>query len=320
MAASTLDVPLGRFAIFTAQFGNVDPIMPVLRPVPGVEYLVLTDRMMRVPRPWTIRLVDLPAELPTNRHRNRYCKFHATRLLADFDRSLYIDAHPQMTGDLTDLLVDFVRSGRSLGLMKHDRSVSVDDEIERSLKSGRISEEDVELHWARQRARQRDAGFRDDLGVLRGMVILRDHRREVTERFEDVWWEEFSTGVTRDQVALPFAVWSTGIDLFQIPDHWLRPPYLRRFEHLPARRRRQRLARWFEARRAPERGPGLIAMALRPVDTIRTLRRDLDRTVTTNLSGRPIGRWAMRALHPIAAVRAFVARDSRPDPSKAPRR
>ena len=306
-ASNCLTPSLGRFVVFTAQFGNADPIMPVLRPVSGVGYLVLTDRPMRVPRPWVVRLVDLPAELRTDRHRNRYCKFHATRLLSEFDRSLYIDAHPQMTGDLTELFIDFIQSERCLGLMRHHRSMSVDHEVERSLRSGRITEQDVMLNWPQQRSRQRQAGFRDDLGILRGMMILRDHRCDRTTRFEEAWWEEFSNGVTRDQVALPFAVWSTGIDLFRIPDHWLRPPYLRRFEHLPAHHHWERIARWFESRREPELGPGIIAIALRPIESLRVLRRGLDRMVVKQLSGRPVARWLLRVLHPVAAGRSFVA-------------
>lgn len=302
----------GRFLVFTAQFGGYDPIMPVFRPVAGVEYLVLSDRGMRLPKPWKLRKIVPPVELTTDRMRNRYYKIHATRLLPEFDRSLYIDAHVQIIDDMTSLFAEFAMSESCLGLMKHHRSISVEDEVERSLRYARITREDVEKNWESQRARQRAAGFEDDLGVFRGGFILRNHRCDEVAQFEDAWWEELRRGVTRDQVALPFALWLSGISAFSIPGRWLFPPHVRRFEHLPRGHRLQRIARWLESRREPSRGAGVLASALRPILSARKLRRRLRRVVSSRLAGRRSHRWALRLLHPVAATRSALARLGRP--------
>lgn len=313
MVTASARMPLGRFVIFTAQFGGADPVAPVLRPIPGVDHLVLTDHHMRVPRPWKVQVVDVPADLASDRLRNRYCKLHATRLLPTYDRSLYMDTHVQLTGDFTTLLEDFVASGLPLGLIEHVHSRTVAEEMERSLRSGAVDPADAERNWTRQRERQQAAGFRDDVGVYRGGVILRDHRQPVVARFEDAWWEELTQGVVRDQVALPFVLWSMGLQPFRIPAETLDPPMTRRLGHLPRRQRYGRFVRWFEARRDPARGQGLLVGALRPAPTVRAWRRRATRRLEARLleARRPASvliRWALRLLHPMASVRALHGR------------
>ncbi len=239
---------LGDFVVYTAQFGGADPIMPVVRPVNGVDYVVLTDVPLKVPRPWQVRVVDIPGEAQSDRMRNRYCKLHATRLFPQYQRSCYIDTHPQMIGDFTPLLDDFIASGRGVGLMRHSFSHSVAEEIQRSLSRGYITQADHDENWDQQRERQQSAGFADDIGIFRGGLILRDHDQPSVRVFEDAWWAELRAGVTRDQVALPFALWSTGIDTYLIAPEWLRSPKVHRWDHLPQQERYARLIRFFESR------------------------------------------------------------------------
>lgn len=265
-----------RTVVYTAQFGDYDPIMPVLEPTPGVDHLVLSDRTFRVPRPWRVHTVQLPEGLPNDRLRNRWCKLHASRLLADYDRSVYVDAHLQLVGDLTPLLDGFAVSGAPVGLMRHPHSRTIDEEIERSLRTGRITRRDHDLNWPEQRARYQAAGFPADERVMLGWVVLREHRRPEVASFEGLWWDELLGGVTRDQVALPFVLWKLGISPWPLPLDWSLSPYLRHWKHLRGSDRMGRLHRWFDAR---------VAL-------------------------RPQYRWVLRALRPGAAFHAFRARMS----------
>ena len=272
-----------RVVVYSAQFGDYDPIMPVLRPDPGSDYVILSDRRMRVPSPWTLELVTVPEAGLNDRMRNRWCKLHATEIFGDHDLSVYVDAHLQIVGDLRPLVEQFVLSRAPIGLIPQWRASSVDEEVELCKRAGRISPRDHTLFWPEQRARQRAAGFKDDFGVFVGGVVFRDHRHQETSAVEALWWNELRGGVPRDQVALPFALWATGTEPYRLPLTWpLRSP-LRYWDHLPRAHRYHRVVRWFAARQAL----------------------------------RPWYRWPIRLLTPRAALRAVAARRRR-DPDMVP--
>ena len=265
--------PPASSAVFTAPFGDADPVMPVLEVTADVDYLVLTDRPLRVPTPWMVRRVEVPSSITTDRLRNRFCKLRGSQLLPEYERSLYIDTHLQVVADLSPLLDDFTASGAGVGLMQHPKSSSVREEIERSLHSGRITDEDFAARWPPQQQRHQGAGFPDDLGVFFAALILRDHRWPEVARFEDEWWTELTAGVTRDQVALPFVVWKRSVAPYRIPLDWSLAPYFRHWNHLPGPAPYRRLARWFEAR----------------------------------LAIRPHYRWVLRALHLRSVLASLLA-------------
>jgi len=267
--------------VFTAQFGRADLVMPPTSQVHGVEFLVLTDEPMRVPRPWRIREVEIPHGISDPRLKNRWCKLHASEILADFDVSLYVDTHIQVVGDLGPLLGEFLRSGATVGLLRHPHSRSVEDEVARGVRTGRIGRSDHAANWPTQLERHCAAGFSDDLGVYYATVVMRRHRGDRIAELEHAWWDDLSHGVLRDQVALPFALWSTGVphQIFLLP--WSLEPYFRRWPHLP---------RW-------------------------TLRERVLRNLDCRVAERPMYRWVLRGLRPRQAMRAFLARRT-PGPSR----
>jgi hypothetical protein len=264
----------GRTVVYTAQFGGYDQVMPALTVTPGVDHLVLSDRRFRVPAPWSVRVVEIPEHVRTDRLRNRYCKLHATRLLPDYALSAYVDTQLQIVEDLSPLLDGFAASGRPVGLMPHPHSRNVDHEVERSVRTGRISTTEHAERWEEQRRRQRAAGFLDDQGVFIAWIVLRDHRSAAVVALEDAWWAELEQGVTRDQVALPFALWRTRIPVYTIPLDWSLTPYFQKWRHLADGGVRQRLVRWFDAR----------------------------------VAVRPAYRWALRVLRPRRALAALIVR------------
>ena len=268
-----------RRLVYTAQFGDYDPVMPVLQPDADCQYVVLSDRPLRVPRPWRLQRVDVPVSRLDDRLKNRWCKLHATQLFPGHSHSLYVDAHLQIIGSLEGLWKGFVRSRAPVGFMPHPLSHSVAEEVERGLRFGRIDPDQYQNLWPRQRARHLAAGFPDDLGVFFNAFFLRDHRHPTTQKLEQVWWEDLLAGLTRDQVALPFALWSTGTDPYRIPLDWTLSPYFRHWSHLPGTNRRGRVIRWFDSRQAVHPLYRWPIRLLRPISTLRT--------VSTRRRGRP---------------------------------
>ena len=272
-----------RTVVYTAQFGDYDPIMPVLNPDPDTDYVVLSDRRLRVPAPWRARRITVPVPGLDDRMRNRWCKLHATDLFPDHAVSVYVDAHLQIIGALHPLLEELLESGAPLALMPHPKSRSVAHEVERSLAAGRISPADLRDRWPQQRDRQRAAGFAGDAGIYFAAFILRDHRNPGTASVERAWWDELFAGLPRDQVALPFALWVTGTKSHRVDLDWSLTPYFRHWDHLPGTDRYRRTVRWFAARQAL----------------------------------RPWYRWPVRLLTPRATFRAVAAK-RRADPAVAP--
>lgn len=232
---------------------------------------VLTDDVERVPGPWRIRRVTVPTAVTNPRLKNRWCKLHASELLADFDVSVYVDAHIQITGDLQPLIDEFLASGATLGVQRHPHSNSVREEVSRSLRTGRITQEDHDANWLLQMERQRVRGFVDDVGVYYATIVIRRHRGELLAELEEAWWQELSAGVLRDQVALPFALWSTGVphQVFLLP--WTLDPFFRRWPHLPRWTLRERVLRHLDCRVATRPSYRWILRALRPRDAVRSL-------------------------------------------------
>jgi hypothetical protein len=267
------DRPDVRVVVFMAQFGDSDPIMPPSEVTAGWDYVVFCADTRRLPRPWTARSISPPPSADTPRLQNRWCKLHASTLLPDYDVSIYVDTHAQIVGDLRVLVDEFLASDADLGLIRHAISHSVAHEVERQVRVGRITQSDVEANWPTQRERQAQAGFKDDLGLYFAAVILRRHDRPQVPRFEAAWWEELRSGVTRDQVALPFVLWTTGIryQAFLLP--WPLRPFFRTWQHLPGGNRYRRFVRMLDCRVAMMPWLRWPLLMLRPRAALRSLKR-----------------------------------------------
>jgi hypothetical protein len=259
-----------RVVVYMAQFGGADPIMPPIEVVPGWDYLVFSSREQRMPRPWKQHSIVPPRSASTPRLMNRWCKILSSRVLDGYDYSIYLDAHLQITGDLRPLLEEFIASDADCGLVRHPLSRNVDHEVERQVRVGRITREDYEENWPRQRAGHRSAGFNDDLGAYFAAVVLRRHGGPDLAAFEQAWWDDLRGGVTRDQVALPFALWRTGIryQAFIIP--WTLEPFFRKWQHLPRERRWARLVRYLDCRVRMMPWIRPILLVLRPRAALRS--------------------------------------------------
>jgi hypothetical protein len=288
----------GRTVIFTAQFGGFDPVMPVLQPTPGVDYVVLSDSKLRLPRPWRLKVVRTPHDVESGQLQNRYCKMFATRLLPEYEYSLYLDTHLQASGDFSELLSDFRHSQKCLGLMRHFYSKSSESEVVRSLAGGRITQGDHGLNWEKQRERHLAAGFSDDLGAFWGGYILRWHGCPEVRNFESAWWEELLTGVRRDQAGLPFVVWRTGLNFYEIPGSWMYPPAVTHWDHLPKTRRYRRALRWFESRLPAHPSLRYVLRIMRPVGAVRS-------TYERMLAGQPISGYQRFGLRLLGLLRCL---------------
>lgn len=271
--ASGGERPDVRVVVFMAQFGDADPVMPPGEVVAGWDYVVFCSDEVRPPRPWTVRVVSPPSSADTPRLQNRWCKLHASTLLPDYDVSIYVDTHVQIVGDLRVLLDEFLASDADCGLIRHPISRNVAHEVKRQVRVGRITPSDFAANWTAQQARQARAGFRDDLGLYFAAVVLRRHDRPQVAEFEEAWWVELRSGVTRDQVALPFALWTTDIryQAFLLP--WPLRPYFRTWQHLPRGNRHRRLIRQLDCRVATMPWLRWPLLMLRPRAALRSLRR-----------------------------------------------
>jgi hypothetical protein len=261
-----------RGVVFSAQFGSTDLVLPPLAGNPELDFVVMASSNLRVPPPWKLRRVDAPSNVSTDRLRNRWCKIHASRLLSDYDFSIYVDTHLQVVGDLQPLISNFLESRADIGLLSHPYSRSVEQEVARSLRTGRITEDDHRLNWPTQSRRQAEAGFRDDYGLYFCTVVLRHHARDSVRILEDEWWLELSQGVTRDQVALPYVLWKTDAVYQAFLLDWGLAPYFRRWRHLESGTRRERIIRFFDARVDLVPSYRWVLRTLRPLVGLATLR------------------------------------------------
>jgi hypothetical protein len=218
--------------VYTCTFLDYDEVYSPIVRTPGVEYVLFSERRPRFVRGWQWR--PLPPETAgfTQSMANRWCKFFPDRLFPDADVTVYADGAILMLGDLQPLLAEFRDSGAAIGLFRHQRRDTVEDELAFCLKRGKIAEAD------RARGEAQLAAYRDD-GLLPGGyvltqngVILRRHDNPALPTAMQLWWDEMRTRTRRDQLSLPWVLHRTGLQAHVWPWNYSRAnPYFLRYPH-----------------------------------------------------------------------------------------
>ncbi|MBE9603364.1 DUF616 domain-containing protein [Acetobacteraceae bacterium H6797] len=170
---------------------------------------------------------------------NRWCKFFGHRLFAEHDISIYIDGNIALIGSLGALIDEFLHSGAALGLFSHPHRRTAEEEAAACIAKGKFSDRDKALIEA-QLLRYRKEGA---LQLTENGIIFRRHAAPGLDEAMALWWKEFTAGVHRDQISLPWVRQVTGLDCFVWPWNYreAKEIFAGPFPHF-AQRRGQRLA------------------------------------------------------------------------------
>lgn len=217
-----------KLVVYTAVAADYDHLRPVRTPG-SVDFVCFTEPGKPVPAGWTRR--DLPRDDLSPQSVNRWAKFHPHLLFPDHDASVYIDGNIEVIGDMAEFAADALTDA-TIALYDHPvRTSAFEEAIECALVGF-----DLTRRIRRQIRRYHAEGFAFEGGLLEGNVIARAHHDPDVIRAMTRWWQEWETGVKRDQLSLMYVLWKERPRLCRLGRHDARFVH-RYFVYHPHRRK-----------------------------------------------------------------------------------
>lgn len=211
--------------VYTALFGNIDPLWSVARAVPGVRFVCFTDHRRQEVGRWTgnpLRITGTkPAEPalweqvivpPTYgpRRTARYYKALPQVHFPDATASIWLDANVRLRIHPQQALAAWLKG--DLAIPKHPERDCVYQEIAACLRLHKDAVGTLE----HQRAVYVAAGMPEHWGLAETRIVLRKHTPAMAD-LGAAWWAQLEQYSQRDQIALPFVCWQRGIRWDVIP-------------------------------------------------------------------------------------------------------
>ncbi|WP_168184092.1 glycosyltransferase domain-containing protein [Pseudoruegeria sp. SK021] len=237
-----------RRVVYTCLTNGYDRLIPPVEPVPGVDYILFTDRPEddRV-EGWTTRLIETPEGLSPTLCARRY-KALPHKVVPEYDEAIWVDSNIAITSSLAPFFDDVFGSAENMIVYTHPDRDTIATEAEVILQSGRAKALDkVEGEVAGYFA----DGFPDDQGLIHTAILMRRHMEPEVIAAMELWWELLAKGSTRDQLSLPYVLWKQKLPVRVLsPDFTLGSPYFLRYPHWQTSGRRGRALVWAAQRKA----------------------------------------------------------------------
>lgn len=198
-----------RLAIYTCIAGDYDDLLLPLITEAGVDYYCFTDQQIAQAGAWQLRpLPECKADGPL---ASRYVKMHPHRLLSEYDFSVYVDANVRPLGGISPLAEDAVGRG-CLAMYRHPFRSSVLEEGDECALLGH----DILWRIRSQVRRYTSEGLPPLHELHEANVLVRRHHEPRLIGAMELWWREYSLGVRRDQLSLPYALWKQGVEVVDL--------------------------------------------------------------------------------------------------------
>lgn len=208
--------------VYTAIFGNYDKLKELKFSPGNIEYICFTDNIRLKSKTWKVVYIK---NNENGTFSNRKTKINVLDYLSEYDQSIYIDGNIQVLNNLKELFNEL--EDYPIAAIKHRTRQCIYKEAEQCLKIGKSGCEiinQVEVY--------RNEGFPENYGLTENCIILRNHRHPDLKLILDHWWEQFYSGIKRDQISLPYIRWKYNVNLKEINLNPRKPnPYLRWWQH-----------------------------------------------------------------------------------------
>lgn len=198
LSRSDVDLKNQNLAIYTALFGAYDKLIEPDHKYPNCDFICFTDQKHLKSDIWNI--VHCEVDGTSGTHRNRRIKMLPHIYLKEYDRSLYIDANIEIIKNpypiCANLLQDF-----NFIIPKHFRRKCIYEEGFVLIRSNRVER----IKLVKQTLRYLRNGYHSQTEMGENNVLLRNHH--YLSQFSEAWWNEFDSGVSRDQFSLAYLSW-----------------------------------------------------------------------------------------------------------------
>ena len=200
---------VGRVVVFGAVSGGYDAIKEPLVNPPGVDYVIFTDGQVNPASAWQERPFEFVSPDPTR--TARFIKTHPHLYFKDYDWAVWVDANLHIDTDMRDLIAAIPQNAE-LATWHHPLRSTVAEEVAACTQRTKDDADTLE----RQMERYRNEGFPDDVGLWETSVFAASMTSPKVELFMNAWWAEILKGSRRDQIALPYVKWKTGMGIATI--------------------------------------------------------------------------------------------------------
>jgi len=197
--AAGLGRPSSRVCVYTTLFGGIDDLLPVIDPVPGVDYICFTDRK-REARGWRQVVVD--PGMGSENLKAKIFKILPHRYLQDYDYSMFVDANTILIGRIGELIDTCLNAGDFV-MWRHPFRDDVYLEA-CAIISHRRHEPAAIISQVESYHR---SGLPRHTGLYEASFIWRRHGAEPVVRFMELWWAEILNYSSRDQLSLAYLAW-----------------------------------------------------------------------------------------------------------------
>ena len=193
---------MNRFVVYTILVGGYDDIRQPMVVDDRFDYVLFSDEHVgeRI-GVWQVRAIPYN---DTNRLRiSRYAKCHPTKVLSDYQASLYMDANIQiLTSCVYDRFIRLMESGVEWAGIKHPDQHCIYDEICAIVDLRWVLDTEV-VEWY---AKMKKVGFPENYGLYENNIIFRRHTDNV-EKVGNLWWQTLLENCKRDQFSLMYVLW-----------------------------------------------------------------------------------------------------------------
>lgn len=206
-----------KIIIYTCIVNDYDWLLPPVWKSKKVSFICFTDNTDMEPNGWDLRSMPKNAKLESGTHANRYCKFFPWEILPKHEWSLYIDANIRLISDPSPILADIEEAGAEIAIPTHPHRSNIWQEAEACKRFGKLSTTNDVLRLEAQLERYRESGLNTNNGLTENNIIFRSGNSEKLFPVMEKWWQEFLSGVPRDQISLPYILWSTDTKIYRLP-------------------------------------------------------------------------------------------------------
>ena len=203
-----------RIAIYTCITGGYDDFREPETIESDCDYYYISDKHIDLPQGF--RFIDVDTLVPDKdispKDKNRYCKMHPYEIFAEYDFTIYFDGSIQLIKPISHYIHRVGTSG--LAIHRHRERDCVYSEGIFLVWLGAAKKDDM----LKDVGRYVDAGLPKHFGLFEGGMIVTDiHNPTVRELYRN-WYDEYLTGMKRDQQALILTLWKMGMETNVIGD------------------------------------------------------------------------------------------------------
>jgi hypothetical protein len=208
-----------RLVVYTAIFCGRDELKQPAHTPEGVDFVCFTEANMPGGS-WQVRP---PGRILTDPARAvRYHKLCPFRVLPGYDSYIWLDGSLELTGDPRDMAA----AGGELGLFPHRQRDCAFAEAEVVVETTRAPARQVRNQMDCYRRR----GFPSGFGLWEAGAMVRRNTRRI-RALCDTWWEQVRQHTCRDQLSLPYSLWSQKLSWNTLRESVSDNPWLRLHDH-----------------------------------------------------------------------------------------